>query len=187
VFGVPSIIAVYLTRAYLLPLIPDVLFSVGPLEVTKSIALMVLFAVIMIMAAISMIRPGVAQTDSAGVTLRKRNYPVVLLEGILVGVLTGLVGAGGGFLIIPALVLLAGMPIKRAIGTSLLIVAAKSLLGFLGDVQIDRMIDWLLVVSFTVLAVAGIFIGIFLSKKISGQRLKTIFGWFVLTMGARSE
>lgn len=184
VFGVPSIVAVYLTRAYLLPMIPDTLFSVGNFEITKAIALMILFAVIMIMAAVSMIRPGPKKTQSVdgGATL-KYNYPVILLEGVLVGVLTGLVGAGGGFLIIPALVLLAGMPMKRAIGTSLFIIAAKSLLGFIGDLQVDRVIDWPLLSIFTLLAVAGIFFGIFLSRKIAGSKLKAAFGWFVLAMG----
>src|SRR5690606_6461238 len=96
---------------------------------------------------------------------------------------TGLVGAGGGFLIIPALVLLAKMPMKLAVGTSLFIIAAKSLIGFIGDLQGDEIIDWTLLSIFTVLSVIGIFIGIFLSKKIEGDKLKTAFGWFVLIMG----
>lgn len=101
----------------------------------------------------------------------------------MVGVLTGLVGAGGGFLIIPALVLLAGMPMKLAVGTSLFIIAAKSLIGFVGDVQNTPLLDWKLILLFTLFSVIGIFIGILLSKKIDGNKLKKAFGYFVLVMG----
>ncbi|MGI9526335.1 MAG: sulfite exporter TauE/SafE family protein, partial [Weeksellaceae bacterium] len=95
VFGIPSILSVYLTRAYLIPIIPEVLFHVGSFEFTKSIALMVLFALVMIMASISMIRPRKPDIDNKFSAI-KYNYPLVLLEGMLVGALTGLVGAGGG-------------------------------------------------------------------------------------------
>jgi uncharacterized membrane protein YfcA len=108
---------------------------------------------------------------------------MILLEGTVVGVLTGLVGAGGGFLIIPALVLLAKMPMKLAVGTSLFIIAAKSLIGFVGDMQGDEVINWGLLGIFTSAASVGIFIGILLSKKLSGEKLKATFGWFVLIMG----
>ena len=182
IFGIPSIAAVYATRMWLVPLIPEQLFSVGSFAVTKPIALMLLFAVVMIMASVSMIRQK-KSTVPEEETMPAYNYPMILLEGTVVGVLTGLVGAGGGFLIIPALVLLARMPMKMAVGTSLFIIAAKSLIGFIGDLQGSEVIDWTLLSTFTGSAVVGIIIGIFLSKKIPGNKLKTGFGWFVLLMG----
>jgi uncharacterized membrane protein YfcA len=121
-----------------------------------------------------------AETDETGE--QKFNYPLILVEGALVGMLTGLVGAGGGFLIIPALVMLSKLPMKQAVGTSLLIIAAKSLIGFTGDVSNTSM-DWTLLLSVTALAISGIFIGDRLSKKIDGNKLKKGFGWFVLIMG----
>jgi uncharacterized membrane protein YfcA len=181
IFGIPSILAVYLTRAYLVPMIPDSLLTFGDFELTKSIALMLLFAIVMIMASISMIKPSKNKLEED--IPMQYNYPMILLEGTLVGVLTGLVGAGGGFLIIPALVILAKMPMKLAVGTSLFIIAAKSLIGFIGDVQTTPELDWSLLLIFTAFSVLGIFIGIALSKKIDGSKLKTAFGWFVLIMG----
>ncbi len=183
IFGIPSIAAVYLTRMWLVPLIPSELFSIGDMVITKSIGIMVLFAIVMILASISMIRPCKDCADEDDQKPMRYNYPMILLEGSLVGLLTGLVGAGGGFLIIPALVLLARMPMKLAVGTSLFIIAAKSLIGFIGDIQGGQLIDWTLLGTFTGLAVIGIFIGIYLSKKISGDKLKKSFGWFVLVMG----
>lgn len=183
IFGIPSIAAVYATRMWLVPLIPKELFSIGSLIITKSIALMLLFAVVMILASISMIKSGKKKAEADVDAPMKYNYTMILLEGAVVGLLTGLVGAGGGFLIIPALVILAKMPMKLAVGTSLFIIAAKSLIGFIGDLQGNQVIDWKLLGSFTAFAVAGIFIGIFLSKKISGDKLKKAFGWFVLIMG----
>lgn len=182
IFGIPSIAAVYATRMWLVPFIPQEIFSIGSMVITKPIALMLLFAVIMILASVSMIRPGKNKEQDEN-TPRVYNYPMILLEGTVVGVLTGLVGAGGGFLIIPALVLLARMPMKLAVGTSLFIIAAKSLIGFIGDLQGSEIIDWKLLGIFTAFSVAGIFIGILLSKKIPGQKLKKGFGWFVLVMG----
>ncbi len=182
IFGIPSIVAVYVTRMWILPVIPDQLFSFGSLVITKSIGLMLLFAAVMILASVSMIRPAKNKFQK-GDEPRVYNYPMILLEGTVVGLVTGLVGAGGGFLIIPALVLLARMPMKLAVGTSLFIIAAKSLIGFIGDLQGNGIIDWKLLGIFTAFAVAGIFLGILLSKKIPGHKLKKGFGWFVLVMG----
>ncbi len=183
VFGIPSIIAVFVTRKVLVPAIPNTIFSIGDLPFTKALAMMLLFAILMVAASVSMIRDK-KKEELDSTAPRVFNYPMILLEGSVVGVLTGLVGAGGGFLIIPALVMLSKLPMKQAVGTSLLIIAAKSLIGFTGDVleNSDKM-DWTLLGVVTILAIIGIFIGNQLSKKIDGAALKKGFGWFVLVMG----
>lgn len=179
VFGIPSIIAVFLTRALIIPAIPDEVFTVGSFLVTKSILLMLLFAILMVVASYSMIKGRKGEEEK--VQEQKFNYPLILLEGSVVGVLTGLVGAGGGFLIIPALVILSRLPMKMAVGTSLIIIAAKSLIGFFGEDL--SVVEWNLIVPVTLMAVVGIFIGASLSKRIDGDKLKPAFGWFVLVMG----
>lgn len=181
VFGAPSIVAVFMTRAYIVPAIPKEVFSIGDFIVTKSILMMLLFAVLMIAASYSMIKKDKKKKEE-DLGPQKFNYPVILIEGAVVGMVTGLVGAGGGFLIIPALVLLSKLPMKEAVGTSLVIIAAKSLIGFFGEGG-DAVIDWLLIAKVASFAIAGIFVGIYLSKKIDGAKLKPIFGWFVLIMG----
>ena len=181
VFAVPSFIAVFLTRKFLVPALPDPLFTVGEAIITKNIGIMVFFALIMLAASYSMIfaKKCVDCDEDEPVAF---NFPMIALEGSVVGVITGIVGAGGGFLIIPALVLLAKLPMKMAVGTSLLIIAAKSLIGFLGDLS-TQTIDWQMLLIFTGLSIVGIFIGSALSKKINEKVLKTGFGWFVLVMG----
>jgi uncharacterized membrane protein YfcA len=173
-----------MTRKFLVPTIPNEIFSIGTIMVTKSLLMMVLFAVLMVAASISMIRGTCENCDKNEEELANIsfNYPLILVEGLVVGVLTGLVGAGGGFLIIPALVMLTKLPMKQAVGTSLLIIAAKSLIGFTGDLG-HQEIDWNLLLIVTGLAIVGIFIGDKLSKKINSAQLKVAFGWFVLIMG----
>ncbi|NEM98428.1 sulfite exporter TauE/SafE family protein [Pontibacter burrus] len=199
VFGLPSIVAVYLTRRYLVPAIPENIFSVGDFTVTKGVLLMLLFAGLMVFASISMIRKKKVATEPADENIDtstdvvstistekhpepKFNYSGILAEGLVVGTLTGLVGAGGGFLIIPALVPFSKLDMKTAVGTSLLIIAAKSLFGFIGDVY-NYDIDWALLGIFSTISIVGIFIGTYLSTKIHADKLKTSFGWFVLLMG----
>lgn len=142
---------------------------------------MLLFAVLMIFASYSMIKK---DKKPNGETRQKQqfNYPLILVEGTVVGILTGLVGAGGGFLIIPALVVFSKLPMKEAVGTSLVIIAAKSLIGFLGESG-ETVIDWQFLVKVTTFAIIGIFAGMALSQKINGEKLKPAFGWFVLIMG----
>jgi uncharacterized membrane protein YfcA len=182
VFGAPSILAVYATRRYIVPAIPEDVMTVGGFTVTKPVLTMLLFAVLMVAASLSMIRDPRNLGGGKEGEGRVFNYPLILLEGAVVGVLTGLVGAGGGFLIIPALVLLSRLPMKMAVGTSLIIIAAKSLIGFMGDLS-TRSMEWSLLIPVTALSIAGLFVGDRLSKSVDGNSLKKGFGWFVLVMG----
>ena len=177
-FSIPSVISIFSTRRWIIPMIPDVIWTIGDFEITKRILLLGLFAVLMIIASVSMIRSRLrAPHDDA----KTRTF-LIILEGVLIGFLTGLVGAGGGFLIIPALVLLTGLSFKTAVGTSLFIIAINSLSGFLGDVM-NYHIDWPFLLTISSLAVVGILIGNQLQKKIATAKLKKAFGWFVLVTG----
>lgn len=179
VFGVPSIAAVYTVRKFVMPIIPDPVFSMGSTEVSKSMAVLVLFAILMLLASFTMIRKSSLKEKEE----IQYNYLLIFLEGIVVGGITGLVGAGGGFLIIPALVLLAGLPMKQAVGTSLVIIALKSLIGFTGDIGGDLAIDYQFMILFSLFAMVGILIGSYLTRYVSNDKLKPAFGWFVMVMG----
>lgn len=135
----------------------------------------------MIPAAFSMLKEKkVKPTQKAKNTIY--NYQIILTEGLVVGAITGLIGAGGGFIIIPALVILANLEMKTAIGTSLIIIALKSLSGFfLGD-AFTMKIDWIFLSIFTLLSFIGIFIGSYLGNFINGKKLKKGFGYFIFAM-----
>lgn len=181
VFGIPSIAAVYVARAFIVPAIPAELFVTGSFVVTKSLLMMILFAVLMVFASVSMIRNKKKPVMEPG-EKQRFNYSLILVEGVVIGMLTGFVGAGGGFLIIPALVFLTKLPMKQAVGTSLVIIAANSLIGFTGNPGKAEM-NWPLLLTVTGIAITGIFIGNMMSRRISAYRLKKGFGWFVLVMG----
>ena len=179
VFAFPAFLVVFMIRKYLLPAIPEEIFRVGDFVLMKSVALMLFFALVMLIASISMIR---GRREMHEEMPDSYNYPVIFLQGTVVGFITGMVGAGGGFLIIPALVFLAKLPIKRAVATSLLVISINSLCGFFGDVQ-NLKIDWNFLLPFTCMAIVGVFIGTFFNSRIDNVKLKKIFGWFVLVMG----
>ena len=181
IFGIPSVISIFLTRIYLLPLIPEEVFRVGNFMITRNIFLLLVFAGLMILASYKMIKSNTSE-ESQESTTDKNNTLLAVGQGSLVGVLTGLVGAGGGFMIIPALVNLLKIPMKTAIGTSLVIISFNSLIGFFSSVN-NVKIEWKLLISIAIIAVAGIMIGSQLSKKIDGKKLKPAFGWFILVMG----
>jgi len=176
-FSFPSFVAVYLSRRYLVPGIPESLFSFGDFEISKGMGIMIFFAIIMLLASISMIRKG----KDEEIVSKSQPYYKTFVQGLIIGTITGVIGAGGGFLYVPALVLWANIPMKKAVGTSLIIVTINSLIGFMGDVQtLD--IEWAFLLTFTLISILGIILGVFLSKFVSGPKLKKSFGFFVLIM-----
>lgn len=179
-FGIPAVISVFITRKVIVPRIPAIIFSTNYFTLSKPILIMIVFAVVMIIASVRMIKP---LAEKREIEEAKLNYYRITFLGILIGLLSGFVGAGGGFLIVPTLLLFAKTPMKLAVGTSLFIVSSQSLIGFTGDILEDRSIDWKLLLFFTLASILGIFIGNFISKKIKEEKLKTGFGWFVLAMG----
>lgn len=184
IFSIPSFIGVYLTRRYAVPAIPAELTTIGSFILTRDTLIMTVFAAVMLLASFSMIRE--KKPDPMKATAKVippgLRYALIALEGLIVGGVTGLVGAGGGFLIIPALVVLVGLPMKEAVGTSLLIIAVKSLFGFLGDLAGDQVIEWGFLGIFSSFSIVGILLGTFLSRFVPGSKLKPAFGWFVLAM-----
>ncbi len=177
-FGIPSIVAIFITRRWLVPAIPDVIYQTESFVFTKRLLVLGIFALLMILASLSMIR---GRKEIKALTTGMR-IPLTIIEGILIGFLTGLVGAGGGFLIIPALIFLTRLPMKAAAGTSLFIIAINSLVGFAGDLFIMQM-EWPFLLRVTALAIVGVHAGNVLSKKISNIQLRKGFGWFTLVMG----
>lgn len=177
-FGLSSIITVFITRKIIIPNIPETIL-VGNITLHFSILTMVLFAVLMLIASISMIKSEHVETTNEK---HKSNFGKLILYGISIGLVTGFLGAGGGFLLIPALVLLLHLPMKKAIGTSLFIIALNSLAGFIGDAGHFKT-DWIFLLSISAIAIAGVFVGGLIGKSINSAKLKKGFGWFVLAMG----
>ncbi len=179
-FGVPSLLAVFMTRTFLLPLVPEVIY-IGAYGMHQSVVLMLVFAMVMLTSAISMIR---ASTTLSIMPSRPSGDTriVVVSAGILVGFVTGVVGAGGGFLIIPILVNFLHLSIRRAVATSLLIIAINSFFGIMGDLEKFKEFNWCLLLGYTLFTIGGIFAGFSLAEKISGALLKKIFGYFILVV-----
>jgi uncharacterized membrane protein YfcA len=175
IFAIPSFIAVFITRKYIVQCIPDTIFQTENIIITKDTFLMVFFAIVMLFAAFSMLKKKKIESE------KQSNLFTLILQNFIIGIIIGLIGAGGGFLIIPSLVLFAKLPMKKAVATSLFIIAMNSLIGFLGDVQ-NIEIDWQFLFSFTLITILGIFIGIRLNKFINESQLKKGFGYFVLIM-----
>lgn len=182
-FGLSSILTVFIVRKLVMPEIPEIIFSSDKIQITQSLATMILFAVLMLFAAISMIKAKIKTSDNRATDRdQKPAFLKLLLYGVLIGLATGFLGAGGGFLLIPVLVLLLKMTMKMAVGTSLLIIALNSLIGFTGDIG-HFVIDWKFLIGITGIAIVGVFVGGILSKKIDGDKLRKAFGWFILVMG----
>lgn len=175
--AIPSFIMVYITRRYIVPQLPDVIFRTGSVVLRKEVFIMLLFAIVMALAAYSMLKKRPAPKEEVA----QLKYIYILPFVIIVGLLMGLVGAGGGFLIIPMLVFFGGLTMRKAVGTSLFIIALNTLTGFLGDIQ-TMIIDWRFLLTFTLISIFGIFAGTYLQRFINDAQLRKGFGWFVLLM-----
>lgn len=182
--AVPAAVAVYVTRRYLIPLFPVDGVGAGPLSVSRDLAIMLLLAAVMLATGIAMLR-GRDEHDIPAPSAdgRAERLPAARLglQGIIVGVLTGVLGAGGGFLITPALVLLAKLPIRTAVGTSLLIISVNSLTGFVGDLH-RATPAWPMLLALTGLALAGVAGGAALSARVPAQQLRRGLGGLLTIM-----
>ena len=179
IFSLPSFLGTYLARRVFMPWLPETIIQFGGASLSKDRLVMVVFACVMVGASWSMIRG-----SKTGRVLNVHDKSWILAElGLVVGFVAGFVGAGGGFLIIPALVVIGGMPMQTAVGTSLLIIAANSLTGFSGDLIAGVALDWLFLLKATGMALIGIFLGSNASRYVPSSKLKPAFGWFVLISG----
>lgn len=178
-FALPSFVSVYLSRRFLVPALPDPLFRVNEFVLPKDNAILYFFTIVMVLAARAMIRND--QPERGEAADGRPRYITLALDGLAVGLLTGTIGAGGGFLIVPMLVLLAGLPIHRAVATSVLIIAVNSFVGLLGDIHHTNP-NWNFLLPFTGLSVVGIFVGMYLARFVAPEQLKKGFGWFVLAV-----
>lgn len=179
-FSTPSFIGVYFIRKTILPAIPDVIVINPELNITKSFIVMISFSIIMLIASLKMIHP--KQVDLA--EKNEHSYSLKLLfkiifNGLIVGAIAGFVGAGGGFLIIPALTVLLNLPMRLAVGSSLIIIAIQSLLGFIFSSQL-ALVAWNFLFTQIAIAVVGILVGSYFNKFIAEKKLKIGFGYFVL-------
>lgn len=183
IFAIPSIISVFLTRKFLIPAIPNPVITVSSFVVSKELFIMLFFALLMMVVAYTMIRNDDLK-DIEEIEIRQPDYSWLKFIGFVSGILTGLTGAGGGFIIIPALVLFAKVSIRTSVGTSLLIITANSFIGFGGELLTKHeVIDYKFLFAFAFFSVIGIFIGLRLSLKITATQLKKTFGWFILITG----
>jgi len=179
IFTLPALVSVYITRRFLIPNIPDILFSIEGYDITKKMSLMLFFSFVIVLSSVLMLKK--PKTEHITNLLPKMNYKLLVSNGLGVGVLTGLVGAGGGFIIVPALVVFARITIKQAVATSLIIITFNSLIGFASDLSLVR-VEWDFLILFTSLSVAGIFVGIYFSNFIQESTLKTNFARFMIVM-----
>jgi uncharacterized membrane protein YfcA len=178
IFAVPSIVSLLFIRKLILPLIPSTITSISGIDVTKDLLIMIVFAMLMVATSFSMIKKSKIVVETPEI-----NFIMLAVIGLLVGVIIGFLGAGGGFLIIPALLFFGNLPMKQAVGTSLFIIFINSMLGFAGDLIGGIQVDFKFLGIISLMAIIGLLIGTTLSKKIDGSKLKPAFGWFVVVMG----
>ncbi|MHA6696590.1 sulfite exporter TauE/SafE family protein [Chryseobacterium sp. A301] len=178
-FGLPSVLGILFSRRVVLPHLPPYIINRWGITITNEMFILLLFAILMLISAIKMIQK---KERPRGRKFQESNYTLLASQGLLVGIITGFIGAGGGFLIVPALVMLVGVSMKQAVGTSLFIISVNSLIGFVSS--LDKVhIDWPFLLIFTGLSIVGILVGVAFAKNIESKKLKPLFGWVVLSMG----
>jgi uncharacterized membrane protein YfcA len=184
-FSLPAMLAVWLTRTYLIPALPDPLIESGGFAVSKDNMILILFGLLMLASAFFMIRrsrdaPTVEETQPPEGWLR---FIVLVLSSAGVGVLTGLVGAGGGFIIVPTLTVLFKLPVKMAVGTSLMVIAMNGLTGFNSDLMSGLTIDAVMLISFMAATLSGMFVGTVLNKLVDPATLCKLFALVTVVLG----
>lgn len=177
-FGFPSILGIIFSRRIIVPNLPENIINQWGILLTKEMFILIIFGLLMFFASIKMIN----KKQLEPLKTKENNYTLIVSQGLFVGLITGFVGAGGGFLIVPALVMLLRIPMKEAVGTSLFIISINSLIGFASS--LDKVeINWNFLILFSSLSVLGILFGVQISKKIEAKKLRPIFGWFIMIMG----
>jgi len=184
-FSIASLITVFCVRKFVMPNIPNNFQLLG-LDVSKHIMIMVIFDILILASSYNMIKKRKAdrvnQVKWDEFSKSPLGLPFVIILGVCVGFITGFVGAGGGFIIVPVLIFFLRLNFKKAIGTSLCIIAINSLIGFTGNIGHQK-IDWMFLISISAICGVGILLGSLLSTKVSSQKLKPAFGWFTLGVG----
>jgi len=179
-FGLPSVAGVFIARKVLFPALPERLLAIGSFTISKEVFIMMALAVVMFSASAKMLQKPVAQHDGT-IALQQHKTGLFVMQGVLVGIITGLLGVGGGFLIVPALLLWVHVPMKAAVGTTLLIISINSAAGFAFSYA-SVAIQWPLLLKFAIGSIVGILAGIQLSEKIPADNLKKILGWFIMVI-----
>jgi uncharacterized membrane protein YfcA len=181
IFILPILLSTIVTRNVIYPHIPTIIFSYNHFVFTKNMLLMILFLALLLVAAISII------TSNREMNKENEYFSQAKLKikgvGIVTGFLTSLLGVGGGFIMIPTLVFLQKMSMKTAVITSLAIISINSLLAFGSDIVADTKIDWNILATFCLTTIFGVFIGIYLSNRISSTRIRIVFGYFLVCLG----
>lgn len=177
-FGVTTLVSIALIRKFIMPELPES-FTLLNLFLETDTVLMLAFASILMLAGAGMLKKRKPRDSDEPTHIGR-----LTAFGIIIGIVSGFLGVGGGFLMTPAMVLWGGLDMKKAVGTSLVLISANGLVGVAADLSTDVQYDWPFLLTFTALATVGTIIGTTLSKRIDGQRLKAGFGYFVLTLGA---
>ena len=176
-FGIPSVMVLFIMRRWLLALIPSTIFRLGSLVLSKPLFIMIIFSILMLIAGWTMIRE-----NSYIPSKEKQSFTRLIIQGCITGAVTGFIGIGGGFIIVPSLVLFAGLSMKKAIGTSLTIITINCLVGILGNLEAAASLDYFFLSTFAAFAIMGMLAGTWAIRFIPDKKLKPVFGWIVLAM-----